>query len=75
MTISKENVGGVLFFAGAITFFAYPEIVKMNAKKHPELSYDKMTTKDKFIMGAAVASFLIGGAMFTGILKTQSDSV
>jgi hypothetical protein len=75
MSASKQNIGAVLFFGGAVAFFAYPQIVKMGAKNHPDKDYTKMSSGDKIIMGLSVASFIVGGIMFVGedigILKTS----
>jgi hypothetical protein len=73
---SRQSIGVVLFLGGAITFIAYPQIVRMGAKKHPEKDFTKMTATDKIVMGLSVASFFTGGVMWIGedigILKTQS---
>ena len=73
--MTRQNIGAGLFFAGAVAFFAYPQIVKMGAKNHPDRDYTKMSSTDKIVMGLSVVSFLAGGVMWVGedigILKTS----
>ncbi len=74
MKMTKEKIGVGLLFAGAITFFAYPQIVKMNAKKHPEKDYSNMTVTDKIVLGASVLSVLGGMILigdYVGISETK----
>ena len=73
--MTKQNIGAILFFGGAITFFAYPQILKSVAKKHPEKDFTKMTLADKTVMGLSVASFLSGGVMLMLLLAVVTFEV